>query len=182
MTDVPCVIQDWTEEEQLIQLIIGNIQTENHPLEIGLNALQVVQKASKQGMSAASYGEKVGLSKQVISNYVNAATVFQSVREQSQSGLTLLDISKLCEISKLPQADWCWLHDFIIEHDLSKQQVIDVVKALRPFRELPSVCAPFLPEPHVIAREILQAGQSRTLATALKFADETVLFVWLLRK
>lgn len=36
------------DEETLIQLIIGNIQTENKPLEIGLNALEVTKKAVKQ--------------------------------------------------------------------------------------------------------------------------------------
>ena len=51
MTEIPCSIQEMTDEEAVIQLIIGNIQTENHPLEIGLNALQVVKKDSKKGFS-----------------------------------------------------------------------------------------------------------------------------------
>ena len=113
--ELPCSVQDMTDEEALIQLIIGNIQTENHPLEIGLNALQVVQKASKQGLSAAAYGEKIGLDKRRINEYLTAADVYRILREQSPSRRTLLmEIAKLNEISKLSQSDWPWLHDFII--------------------------------------------------------------------
>jgi len=43
------------DDEALIQLIIGNIQTENKPLEIGLNALEVTKKYSQSGFSECDY-------------------------------------------------------------------------------------------------------------------------------
>ena len=88
-TDIPCSIQDMSDDEALIQLVVGNIQTENHPLEIGLNALQVVQKDSKQGLSAAAYGEKIGLGRSSISEYVSAAVVYHYLQVQCSTGRTL---------------------------------------------------------------------------------------------
>jgi ParB-like chromosome segregation protein Spo0J len=136
MTEIPCSIQDMTDEEALIQLIVGNIQTENHPLEIGLSALQVVQKDSKKGLSAAAYGEKVGIDRRRINEYLTAAEVYKFLQRQCPSRRTLLrEIAKLNELSKLPDTDWLWLHDFIVKHECSKQQVIAIVKAIKAFCE-----------------------------------------------
>jgi ParB/RepB/Spo0J family partition protein len=158
--ELPCAVQEMSDEEALIQLIIGNIQTENHPLEIGLNALQVVQKDSKKGLSAAAYGKRIGITRaQTVSEKIRAARVFDYILKikikhlmtgQLTTGRQLLsdtdfyeealkhtlqDETKHLELAKLPQSDWCWLHDFILKHECSKQQVIAIVKAIKSFRD-----------------------------------------------
>lgn len=117
------------DEETLIQLIIGNIQTENKPLEIGLNALEVTKKGSKAGYSISEYAKKIGLNRRTVSEYVQSAEVYKFVMDKLAPGCQLLEeVKKLLEISRCSQSDWLWLHDMIIEKDLSKTQVELVCK------------------------------------------------------
>lgn len=104
------------DEETLIQLIIGNIQTENKPLEIGLNALEVTKKGSKAGYSISEYAKKIGLNRRTVSEYVQSAEVYKFVMDKLAPGCQLLEeVKKLLEISRCSQSDWLWLHDMIIE-------------------------------------------------------------------
>ena len=173
-TELPCSVQEMTDEEALIQLVVGNIQTENHPLEIGLNALQVVQKDSKKGLSAAAYGEKIGINREkTVSEYIRSARVYAEIKQQLPTGWQLLqDVYKLYEISKLPQSEWLWLHDFIVANECSKQQVIAIVKALRELyaKHYPSLID--FPNLEQIAGELFRNGESRTLRDFMKYADK----------
>lgn len=127
--ELPCIIEEMDDEETLIQLIIGNIQTENKPLEIGLNALEVTKKGSKAGYSISEYAKKIGLNRRTVSEYVQSAEVYKFVMDKLAPGCQLLEeVKKLLEISRCSQSDWLWLHDMIIEKDLSKTQVELVCK------------------------------------------------------
>ena len=98
-------------------LVINNIQSELKPIEIGLNALKVVIKDSKNGLSAAAYGGRIGnIEERSIQRYLNAAEVFQYISKQSDTGVGLLqEVIKLNEIHKTDQSNWLFLHNFINE-------------------------------------------------------------------
>jgi ParB/RepB/Spo0J family partition protein len=130
-TEIPCVVQEMDDTEALIQLIVGNVQTENKPLEIGLNALDACSKASKKGLSVKNYAERIGILDETVRNYVNAADVHRFVLEQNQHVLVLLEHRKLSEIYKCGQPDWVWLHSFVAENELSTSDTLTVCKGIR---------------------------------------------------
>lgn len=134
LQSIPCTIYDWDEQEQLLFLITDNSQTEVKALEIGLNALRVVKKDSKKGLSAAAYAERTGFHQKSIKRYLQAAKVFQQVKEQSDSGVRLLDsVHILEEISKCQQSDWQWFHDLAVSKELSKRDCIEISKRIREY-------------------------------------------------
>jgi ParB/RepB/Spo0J family partition protein len=137
-SEVPCSVQEMTDAEALVQLIIGNIQTENKPLEIGLNAMEFVS-AYERGESAKDYAEKTGVSSPSLSRYMQAAKVYNHLLNVCHMTNILEEDRKLAEIQKCPQADWQWLHDFILSNELSTvntitlcQSVRDLDKAIQP--------------------------------------------------
>ena len=131
--ELPCVIRDLTDTEALIQLVLGNIQSESKPLEIGLNALKVIQK--EQGLSVIEYAQRLGLSETSIRRYMNASEVFQFIATQLPEGANVLDeVYKLEEIHRCPQSDWVWLHDLITKYNLSKVQVIEISQSVREIK------------------------------------------------
>ena len=70
--ELPCSVQDMNDDEALVQLIIGNIQTENKPLEIGLNANEYTS-AYERGASIKDYAERTGFNRSTLSGYMTAA-------------------------------------------------------------------------------------------------------------
>ncbi len=138
---LPCAVEEMEDEEALLHLIIGNIQTESHPLEIGLNAREVIFKHSKSGFSIARYSEKIGLSRNTVNEYVNAAEVYQKLSEMTNGRQLITEIGKLLQIYRCPKEDWEWLHDFIMERNLSKTQAQKVSQAVREIEETAPVQA-----------------------------------------
>lgn len=134
---IPCVIKEADDLEALLFLIADNTQSENKPLEIGLNAIETKKQIDMVygTFTFKDYGEKIGgLSQQRISQYVTAGKVYNFVKEKSQKkqpGLFLEDIKKLIEIHKLNQSDWVFIHNYILENDLSKEDTIKICKAIR---------------------------------------------------
>ncbi len=130
--ELPCVVRDLNDTEALIQLILGNIQTESKPLEVGINAFKAVQK---EGFSLAEYARRLGVSETTIRRYVSASEVFQFIRAQLPEGVLVLDeVHKLEEIHRSAQSDWLWFHDLIVKKELSKNQVIEISQAIRPVK------------------------------------------------
>lgn len=131
--ELPCVIRDLDDTEALIQLVLGNVQTESKPLEIGLNALIVVQKEKRY--SVAEYAQRLGIGESTVRRYLNAADAYQFIRMQVPEGAPLLDeVHKLEEIQRCPQSDWIWLHDLIMKQELSKNKVIEISQAIRDIK------------------------------------------------
>lgn len=132
--ELPCVIRVMDDTEALIQLITGNIQSDNKPLEIGLNALKVVQ-ANRQGLSVNHYAQRLGMSETSIRRYMHASEAFQFVKSQLPDGAYILEeVYKLEEIQRCAKPDWIWLHDLITERELSKNQVIEICQAIRDIK------------------------------------------------
>jgi ParB/RepB/Spo0J family partition protein len=132
---LPCVIRELNDTEALIQLVLGNVQTESKPLEIGLNALKVVQKGGQKSYTITDYAKRLGMGETTVRRYMNASEVFQFVKNQLPEGANILDeVIKLEEIHRCPQADWVWLHDTTVKNDLSKTQVVEVSQAIREIK------------------------------------------------
>ena len=131
--ELPCVIRVMDDTEALIQLITGNIQSDNKPLEIGLNALKVTQ--ANQGLTVATYAQRLGMSETSIRRYMHASEAFQFIKAQLPNGAYILEeVYKLEEIQRCAKPDWIWLHDLITERELSKNQVIEICQAIREIK------------------------------------------------
>jgi len=128
--ELPSVIRELDDTEALIQLVLGNTQSENRPLEIGLNALKVVK--NEGSYTTAAYAQRLGLGETSIRRYINASEVFQFLRENTEAETKILDeVHKLEEINRLPEEDWLWFHNLIQEKKLSKNQTIELSQAMR---------------------------------------------------
>ena len=126
---VPAFVIECDDEEALIQLVAGNVQTDNHPLDVGIAALKATTRYSQSGRSAKDFGERIGVSKDSISRYIRAAKVWDFIK--SCTGATLKEIAILDEISKCKESDWLWFHDLIVKKDLSKADAIEISKRIR---------------------------------------------------
>jgi ParB/RepB/Spo0J family partition protein len=141
--DLPCVVRDLDDTEALIQLVLGNIQSESKPLEIGLNALKVIQREGTYSVS--EYARRLGAGETTVRRYMNASETYQFIKNQLPEGTPILDeVYKLEEIHRCPQSDWLWLHDLVMKRELSKNQVIEISQALREIKtDNPKVYALF---------------------------------------
>lgn len=132
---MPCVVRAYEDTEALIQLVLGNIQSDNKPLEIGLNALKVVQKDNKKGYSAAAYAKRLGMSETSVRRYINASEVYQFIKLQLPEGTSIVDeVYKLEEIHKTPQTDWGWLHDFVQKNEISQKQTAEICNIIKEIK------------------------------------------------
>jgi ParB/RepB/Spo0J family partition protein len=126
---LPCVVRELSDTEALIQLVLGNIQTESKPLEIGINALQVIQK---EGYSIHEYAKRLGVGETTLRRYMSAGETFKFIKAQLPEGAEILDeVYKLEEIHRCPHSDWIWFHDLVMKNELSKNQVIEISQAIR---------------------------------------------------
>lgn len=152
---LPCVIRELDDTEALIQLILGNIQSETKPLEIGINALKVVYKDGQYSVSG--YAKRLGVSDSTIRRYMNASEVFQYISSQVPDGTAVLDeVYKLEEIHRCAQSDWLWFHDLVLKNELSKVQVSEIAQAIRELKtDKPSVYTLF--DFTVLRQEVAQA-------------------------
>lgn len=127
---VPVFIIDVDDEEALIQLVAGNTQTDNHPLDIGRIARKICVKSSKKGLSYSDISERWGLNQKSIERYARADEV-KEMAEQKDTSVLLLEWSTLIEIHKCKQSDWLWFHDLMLQKDLSKADAIEISKRTR---------------------------------------------------
>jgi ParB/RepB/Spo0J family partition protein len=131
---LPCVVRELSDTEALIQLVLGNIQTETKPLEIGLNALKVIQKEGKT-FTMQQYAQRLGISDSSVRRYMNASEVYQYLKAQLPEGVPILDeVYKLEEIHRCPQTDWYWLHELTLKNEIAKNQLVEITHAIRDIK------------------------------------------------
>jgi len=131
VAEIPVYVVDVDDEEALIQLVAGNVQTDSHALDYGYAALRLCVKDSKKGLSVAAFANRVGKSGKTLSLAMKAAEVRECI-SQSYAGVRLLDeTEKLYEISKCQESDWLWFHDLIANKGLSKNDAIEISKRIR---------------------------------------------------
>jgi ParB/RepB/Spo0J family partition protein len=183
---LPCVIRELTDTEALIQLVLGNIQTETKPLEIGINALKVMAKDGK-ALTIQHYSQRLGISESTVRRYMNAAEVYQYLKTQLPEGVPVLDeVYKLEEIHRCPQTDWYWLHELVLKNEPAKSQIIEITQAIREIKtENPAIYGLFdlLQIRQNIAQEILKGNKNiaevhldliQTLENSLQNLDDTL--------
>ena len=82
---IPCWVEEMTDDEAYMGLVIANNQGELLPIEIGKHALEVAGKAQgKKGQGLAAYAVSVGRKETSLREYVNAAKVFMSLPRISE--------------------------------------------------------------------------------------------------
>jgi len=82
LDSVPCWAREMTDDEAYMQLVLGNVQGELSPLEIGIHALKVkFDKRGKGGKGGGLRGYADNLGKNVgdITTYRQAANVLKSI-------------------------------------------------------------------------------------------------------
>lgn len=126
---VPAFVIECDDEEALIQLVAGNVQTDNDPLDIGIIALKITTRYNQSGKSAKDFGLKLGIHERSIQRYTKAAKIWESVK--NDTSVVLREIAILDEISKCKESDWLWFHDLIVKKDLSKADAIEISKRIR---------------------------------------------------
>lgn len=127
---VPVFIKEMSDEEALIELVAGNVQTDNHPLDYGRIARKVADRSSKKGGGYKHLADKWALPEKSIERYARADEV-KEVAEQKDTSVLLLEYSLLLEIRKCYESNWLWFHDLIISKSLSKTDAIEISKRIR---------------------------------------------------
>ena len=87
-THIAAWVRDMEDDEAFLELVRGNNQGELKPLEIGLHALQYVEKGSKwsDGKGLKHYASEVGRSPSTITEIRQAAEVFHQIRTSEFDG------------------------------------------------------------------------------------------------
>ena len=83
-TEIPCAIVEYSDDEALVQLIAGNTQSENCPLDVGAAAFKFCKKGvnrhSENERSLSEFAKSVGYSKSAITEYIAAFMVADDFR------------------------------------------------------------------------------------------------------
>jgi site-specific DNA-methyltransferase (adenine-specific) len=129
-------IRDMDDDEAFLELVRGNNQGELKPLEIGLHALQYVEKGSKwsaEGKTLKDYADGISKSASSLTEARQAAKVFYQIRtSEFDADLSRLydRANHLYQISKAPQEDWEWLVVSLLDEGWSVKQTESAVKAI----------------------------------------------------
>jgi ParB/RepB/Spo0J family partition protein len=112
---LPCWVEEMTDEEAYMALVLDNRQGELSPLEIGIHALEVVgKKQGKKGQGLQQYADQIGVSRQYVSQLVQAAEV------ATTSQVDLRSLTDRCQhlvaIHALPKS----LRPEAVQHVLAK--------------------------------------------------------------
>lgn len=131
LDSVPVYVKELSDEEALIELVAGNVQTDNHPLDIGLLGVKIVSRYGKKGNTGKDFGVKLGIHGNTINRYLKAASVYSFVEQNTTGGVLLRDVSILEEIGRCLELDQLWFHDLIVSKSLSKADAIEISKRIR---------------------------------------------------
>ena len=137
-TELPCSVKDLGDIEANILLLSSNQQEGNDPLDIGLNALDTVEKSKggrgvKSELSVSGFARRLGKTSQYMGQVVSAAKVFR-ILETQVSGFDATDRSKhLYEIHAAPESTWALLAGLLrwsrfVGQDMTGLKWVSVVK------------------------------------------------------
>jgi ParB/RepB/Spo0J family partition protein len=85
---VPCWVRDMDDDAAYMALVTSNTQGELTPLEIGLHALECVEKG-KHGGGLTEYAKAIGKSNASITQSRNAAEVYKSIFTRVKNSMIL---------------------------------------------------------------------------------------------
>ncbi len=111
LAEIPTWLQEMDDDEAFMQLVLGNLQGELSPLELGLHALAARARKGARGLGIAEYARRVGKAQQTISDQAMAAEVWKNTaREHRTSGIlsprNSLPVSMLASIHAAPRCTW----------------------------------------------------------------------------
>jgi hypothetical protein len=117
------------DETAYMELVKANNQGELLALEIGIHALESVERADgKAGGGLQAYASEISKSKTMLTEWTKAAGVYKSVR----SSESIVDkVKHLYEISKADSTHWQMLVDLLIKCDWSVKDVQAAVKRVK---------------------------------------------------
>lgn len=182
-TEIPCTIVEYSDDEALVQLIAGNTQSENCPLDVGAAAYKYCKKGinrySDNERSLNEFAKLVGYSKSSITEYVAAFHVLDDFRVRSselceKARVRLKGCTKhLVAIYQAPRSVWPVLIILMLEKDLTVQDTRKAVKRAQEYKIPQGWESLFLPLPHVVYRGLSTAEFSPLTITKIIEAVET---------
>ena len=172
-TELPCSVKELDDIEANLLLLTGNQQEGNDPLDIGLNALDTVEK-SKGGrgvqseLSLSAFAKRLGKGITVVSQNAQAAKVYRKVSTQVE-GFCATDRSKhLTEIHAAPESTWVLLAGLLQEHSWTVKETKAAVDRIRSVADLaPDWLADIA---SVYPKVAMEPGYAKSTAAALKTA------------
>lgn len=99
LTEIPCWVKEMTDDQAYMELVLCNTQSELHPLEEGLHALD-------SSMTIRDYAEKSGKGKSEIDRRKSAGEVFRSCPHVGTTAEKKEAWRQIGEIHAAP--DWLW--------------------------------------------------------------------------
>lgn len=174
LDEVPCWIRDdLTEDEAFMFLVTDNNQGELSPLEIGLHALEYVEKA--QGKSSGgleTYAQSIGKSRPYISQVRGAAEVYHFVSQLTKSksqnvGDLLGKAQHLNEIHKAPAQLWPILVSALLAKEWSVKDTKHFVGKVLEFEVPEKWQTIFMPLPEVIGKYLERLEFSASTVSAI---------------
>jgi ParB/RepB/Spo0J family partition protein len=176
LDEVPCWVREINDDEAFMQLVLSNAQGELSPLEIGIHALKAVP-LSKGGRGRtgglSEYAERIGRSKQSLSQLVSAAEVYETVKTSLQFDALKLTYH-LHEIFKAPRETWPALVAKLIKARWTVADTASEVKTVQQF-DIPFDHAEWLPLEDVVTKYLSSGKPKPAAISQLVTAAESVL-------
>src|SRR5262245_1708486 len=131
---VPCWVEEMSDDEAFMQLILSNAQGELSPLEYGIHAFKAVAverggRGKRGGLRA--YAEKVGKAESYIRELKQAAEVYETVKTARLSAQFLDKSKHLSAIHALPQRCWEKAVSHMLHAPLSAKDTEEAVRTAR---------------------------------------------------
>ena len=136
-TELPCSVKELDDIEANLLLLTGNQQEGNDPLDIGLNALDTLDKGKhNSNLNVSGFAKRLGKSQGYLTKVFQAATVFSKIIPQ---GIIFdpTDRSKhLTEIHAAPESTWALLAGLLQEHSWTVKETKAAVDRIRSVADL----------------------------------------------
>jgi len=165
---VPCWVRELDDEAAYMALVTSNSQGELSPLEIGLHALNCVDKAQgKRGGGLTAYASATGKDESYIRQIRKAAEVFVASGVNSEGLQT--KTQHLAAIHALPSEHWQTAVQLMLEHGWS---VKDTQAAVERVQSVVAARPGWLKTPTPVARVAIEPSFSKTVLSTLAMLSD----------
>ena len=111
LAEIPTWLQEMDDDEAFMQLVLGNLQGELSPLELGLHALAARGRQGARGQGIAEYARRVGRGEDAVTTSAHAAEVWKETAKETVPGRFLsprdsLSLKVLRTIHAAPRITW----------------------------------------------------------------------------
>lgn len=176
---IPCWVEEMSDEEAFMQLVLSNAQGELSSLEIGIHAFKAVPLQKASGLSA--YAKRIGKTQQYISQIRNAAAVLEEIKKSTSQLVDFLNKSQhLAAIHAAPESLWETLVRSMLHNGWSAVDTEHWVKRAKEFaakKDGPAIderWARWLPLDEVVAHFLATKEFSPATVTKLVSLAESI--------